>query len=81
MGVYSIQLCQWVFQKEPISIEATGILNDDGVDFESFVQLNYGDNNVGKIKTSVINTFVNGAKITGTNGTLTVNYCWKCKLK
>lgn len=72
LGVYTIQVCQWAFQKEPISIKAKGIINEDGVDAEMSAELNYGDNKIGKIKTSGINTQRNTAKIIGTKGTMKV---------
>lgn len=72
MGVYTIQACQWVFQQEPKSIKATGILNDEGVDLEMSAELHYGDNKVAKIKTSALNQLSNAAKIVGTKGQITV---------
>lgn len=73
LGVYVIQLCQWVFQQAPKSITATGKLNEDGVDVEMIAELNYGGNKVGKIKTSALETLGNAAKIVGTKGQITVN--------
>lgn len=72
VGVYTIQFCQMVFQQEPKSIKATGIVNDDGVDVEVTAEVKYGENKVATMKTSSINTFQNGAKIIGTKGTLMV---------
>ena len=74
LGVYAIQFCQWVFQQVPKSITATGTLNDEGVDDEVSVELIYSDNEVGKIKTSALNTLRNTAKITGTKGEITVEF-------
>ncbi|XP_055302890.1 trans-1,2-dihydrobenzene-1,2-diol dehydrogenase-like [Sitodiplosis mosellana] len=76
LGVYAIQLCQWVFKQVPISITATGKLNDEGVDDEVAAEINYGDNKVGKIKTSALNTLSNTAKISGTRGQITVPTFW-----
>lgn len=74
LGVYSIQVCQWVFQSEPISIKATGILNENGVDSEMTAELEYGGNKIGKIKASGLKTQSNTAKIIGANGkTITVS--------
>lgn len=73
MGVYTIQLCQWVFREEPISIQATGVLNDDGVDLEMSAELKYSGNKVGKIQTSALATTSCTAKITGEKGEITVN--------
>lgn len=72
LGTYTIQLCQWVFQKEPQSIKATGKLNEDGVDVEMAAEINYGDNKVGKIKTSAVDNLCNTAEIIGTKSQLTV---------
>lgn len=72
LGVYNIQICQWVFQQEPISIKATGKLNDDGVDLAMQAELNYGDNKVGRIKTNALKTECNTARIVGTKGQITV---------
>lgn len=72
LGIYAIIYCQFVFQQEPKSITATGTLNADGVDLEMSGELNYGNNKVGKIKSSVVKTLNNTAKIIGTKGQITV---------
>lgn len=73
LGVYNVQFCQFVFREEPTSIKATGKLNDDGVDLECQAVLNYGGNKVGKIRSSLIETLNNTAKIIGTKGTMIVS--------
>lgn len=73
LGVYTIIYCQFVFQQEPVSIVATATLNEDGVDLEMSGEIRYGDNKVGKIKSSVVKTLSNSAKIIGTKGQITVN--------
>lgn len=73
LGIYCIQFFQFVFKKEPKSIKAEGLLNDDGVDLVATAEINYGDNKVGKMKTSIIETLSNTAKINGTKGTMTVS--------
>lgn len=73
MGLYTIQLCQWVFQEEPVSIEATGVVNDDGVDLEVSAKLMYSGSKVGRIETSALVTTSCTAKILGTKGEITVN--------
>lgn len=72
LGVYVIQVCQWVFQQPPKSITAKGVLNNEGVDLEMSAEINYGDNKVGKIKTSAVKTLNNTVKIVGTKGQITV---------
>ena len=71
-AIYAIQFCQFIFEEEPKSVQATGTLNDDGVDLETSAELTYSSNRVGKIKTSVLRVLSNTAKIIGTNGEMTV---------
>lgn len=72
LGVYVIQCCQWVFQQAPKSITATGKINEEGVDLEMTAEINYGDNRVGKVKTSAMEALSKKAKIVGTKGQITV---------
>lgn len=76
LGVYTIQFCQWIFQKEPVSIKATGTVNDDGVDMDVVAELHYGNNKVAKMRTSFLENLSNTAKIVGTKGTMTVPDFW-----
>lgn len=75
IGVYAIQVCQFVFQEAPKSITATGTLNDDGVDLEMSAQFNYGNGKVARIQTTALDQLGNTAKITGTKGAITVREC------
>lgn len=72
VGVYTIQFCQWIFQEEPKSIEATGQLNDDGIDLEMIAELRYDGGKWAKMKTTALYTPSNTAKIFGTKGSMTV---------
>lgn len=72
LGVYTIQIAQLAFQQKPHSIEATGKLNDEGVDLEVSAKLVYGDNKIATMKTSALNELSNQAKITGTKGEIVV---------
>lgn len=72
LGVYAIQIAQLIFDKEPQSIEATGKLNEDGVDLEMSAKICYGDNKIARIKTSALRTLSNQAKIVGTKGEIVV---------
>ena len=74
MGVYTIQACQWVLEKEPISIKAKGSLNEEGVDVEMSAELDYGDEKKVRISTSALNQLSNSVEIVGTNGKITVNF-------
>lgn len=75
LGVYTIQVCQWAFGTPPKSIKATGRLNDDGCDLEMSAELIYGENAVGRIRTSALETLSNRAIITGSKGQITVINC------
>lgn len=71
---YPIQFCQLACKAEPQSIKATVKLNDNVDDLGVSVEINYGDNKIGKIKTSVINALSNTGIIIGTKGVLTVSW-------
>lgn len=73
LGVYIIQLAQWVFQQPPKKIVANGQLNEDGVDVE--VELTYGENknSIVKSKISVLSPLKNTAVIIGTKGQITIS--------
>lgn len=73
LGIYAIQCCQWVMQQSPISITASGTLNDDGVDVEVEATIDYGDSKVGTLKVSALSEFSNVATIVGTKGQITVS--------
>lgn len=72
LGVYPIQFFQWVFQREPKSIKATGVLNEEGIDLEVNVEINYGGNGVGKMVATSLVTPSRKAEIIGTKGKMTV---------
>lgn len=72
VGVYTIQFCLLVFKQEPISVKASGIVNNDGVDVEVNAELLFPGNKTANIRISALHTFENAAKIHGTKGTLTV---------
>lgn len=73
MGVYVIQLSQWVFKEAPKSIKARGTLNSSGVDSSMEGELRYSDDKVAHISASGIKTLKNTALIRGTKGEITVN--------
>lgn len=74
MGVYVIQLSQWVFQQVPKSIKATGTLNENGVDADMQAEIHYGADEVAHISTSALKKCPNTATIRGTKGEITVNF-------
>ncbi|KAJ6625029.1 Trans-1,2-dihydrobenzene-1,2-diol dehydrogenase [Pseudolycoriella hygida] len=76
LGVYTIQLCQWVFQQPPKQIQATGTLNSEGVDLAMKATLTYSDNAVATMETSATNKLSNQAVIKGTKGQITLDDFW-----
>lgn len=72
LGVYVIQLSQWVFQQAPKSIKATGTLNENGVDSSMQAEVTYGADEVAHISTSALKKLPNTATIRGTKGEITV---------
>lgn len=72
LGIYTIQVSQFVFREEPISIKSTGKLNDDGVDIETNVELKYPSGGFARFKTSALEELSNKATIRGSKGSLTV---------
>jgi len=73
MGVYTLQACQWVLEKDPISIKAKGVLNEEGVDVEMTADLDYGDGKKVQVNTSALNQYSNAVKIVGTKGEITIH--------
>lgn len=76
LGVYNIQLCQWIFQRRPDSITATGAVNANKADAEVYAEFSYGDDAVAHISISMLKMLSNTAIIRGTKGQITVmKYC------
>jgi len=72
LGVYTIQLCQWIFKQPPKSIEATGTLNSDGVDIAVKATLTYLDTAFATIEISAMEALTNKAIIKGSKGEITL---------
>lgn len=62
-----------IFQRYPKTIEATGILNSDGVDLHMKVKLTYSDIAFATIESSATETLNNQAVIRGSEGEITVS--------
>jgi len=78
LGIYAIQICQWVFQQAPKSIKATGTLNAEGIDLEMRAEISYdgNENKTATIATSSLEKFDNIATIIGTKGQIKVPSFW-----
>lgn len=73
LGVYTIQAVQWILRDEPISISATGQLNDEGVDLNMNATLQYKNGSIATVRTNAQKFLDNKVKIKGTKGEITVN--------
>lgn len=73
IGIYTIQLSQYVFRQEPISIEFTGILSDDKTDIEINGKLRYKGGGVTNISANITRDLENRAVIRGSKGTIIVS--------
>lgn len=73
IGIYAIQLAQLVFRSEPIDIRAEGILNDNGLDIESRIQMTYASGGIARFKISLIKQLNNKAIIHGSKSSMTVS--------
>lgn len=76
LGVYTIQVCQWVMQEAPQSIEASGELNPEGVDIAVNATLKYSNGKICKISTSAKEMLENIAVIKGSKGQITLKNFW-----
>lgn len=72
---FCLHVCLLAFQQEPKSLAATAVLNDEGVDIDTSVQLNYGDNKVGKFRINLMENRSNTATIVGAKGQVSVSKC------
>lgn len=73
-GVYTIQASQWAFQMDPIAIEATGLLNNEGVDTEMRGKLLYSNGGVAEMYITSKKFLDNSFVIKGTKGTIIVSF-------
>lgn len=73
LGIYTIQLSQWIFNEKPISITGKGKLNSEGVDIEMKGLLTYSNGKKSIMMTSAIEGLDNTATVIGTRGQITVN--------
>lgn len=76
LGIYNIQLVQWILQLTPQSINATGTLNVNGVDSDMQAEITYANDVIARISASSVAKLSNTAVIRGTKGEITVNICF-----
>lgn len=73
IGVFGIQLCDWIFELPPRTVTATGEVDVHGSDpCMMTAELSFGDNVSATILASSVQDLKNKATIVGTNGKVTV---------
>lgn len=72
IGIYLLQLSQYVFKEEPKNVTAVGKLNDSGVDESETIILDYGDGRRAVLNTQSRLVLKNTATIYGTKGSITI---------
>lgn len=70
-GVYIIQVAQWAFRKEPVSIKVSGVVQN-GVDMQVSGVLKYPGGGVARISADSTKRLENQAIIKGSKGTIVV---------
>uniref|UniRef100_A0A2A4J2T5 Trans-1,2-dihydrobenzene-1,2-diol dehydrogenase n=1 Tax=Heliothis virescens TaxID=7102 RepID=A0A2A4J2T5_HELVI len=72
IGIYLLQLSQYVFKKYPEKITAIGELNQEGVDVTETIVLEYGDGKRAVLNTQSRLRLINRATIYGSKGRITL---------
>lgn len=67
-------MSQWVFREPPLSITASGTLNEEGVDLQVSAILKYSNGAVANLNISAKDQYDNTAVIKGTKGKIEVSY-------
>ncbi len=77
LGVYAVQLACLIYNHEtPVSIQATGHLNQEGVDLSMSAILTYENGRTAMITTQLQLVMSNEAVIIGTEGTIRLPDLW-----
>ncbi|XP_030383829.1 trans-1,2-dihydrobenzene-1,2-diol dehydrogenase [Scaptodrosophila lebanonensis] len=78
IGLYALQLGQFIYGTAPIKIKASGTLNGDGVDVQSEFTLDYGNNRRLIARVSGLESLENDARIVGSKGEIKLSNYWCC---
>ncbi|XP_054084025.1 trans-1,2-dihydrobenzene-1,2-diol dehydrogenase [Zeugodacus cucurbitae] len=78
LGLYALQLGQFIYNCAPASIKCNAHLNSDGVDVECEFILDYGQNRKLAAFISGLEHLENCAKLLGTKGEIKLNNYWCC---
>lgn len=72
VGIYVLQVSQFIFKDNPIKVTAVGSLNEDGVDISETIVLDYSDGRRAVLNTHTRQQLCNRATVYGTKGRITV---------
>ncbi|XP_072942248.1 trans-1,2-dihydrobenzene-1,2-diol dehydrogenase-like isoform X2 [Epargyreus clarus] len=76
LGVYMLQLIQFVYKEPPTDLMCTGHWTKLGVDESISCALKYKEGRTATLSAHTRATMTNKAEITGTKGTITLDYFW-----
>ncbi|XP_004531308.1 trans-1,2-dihydrobenzene-1,2-diol dehydrogenase [Ceratitis capitata] len=78
IGLYALQLGQFIYGCAPVGIKCNAHLNGDGVDVECEFVLDYGQNRKLAAFISGLESLENSAKLLGTKGEIKLSNYWCC---
>ncbi|XP_026758702.1 trans-1,2-dihydrobenzene-1,2-diol dehydrogenase-like isoform X1 [Galleria mellonella] len=76
LGIYMLQLVQFIYKEPPVDIVCTGHLSKAGVDESVSCALKYKDGRTATLAAHTRATMTNKADIIGTKGNLVLDYFW-----
>ncbi|XP_028034588.1 trans-1,2-dihydrobenzene-1,2-diol dehydrogenase-like isoform X2 [Bombyx mandarina] len=76
LGVYMLQLINFIYKEPPVDVVCTGHLSKTGVDESVSCALKYKDGRTATMAAQTRATMTNKAEIIGTKGTISLEYFW-----
>ncbi|KAJ0182342.1 hypothetical protein K1T71_001711 [Dendrolimus kikuchii] len=76
LGIYMLQLVQFIYKDPPTDIVCTGHLSKSGVDESISCALKYKDGKTATLSAHTRTTMTNKAEIIGTKGAISLDYFW-----
>lgn len=73
LGIYVLQLAQYIFKDEPIKVIASGEVNEEGVDLVDTIVLEYENDRRAVLNVNAKLRLWNKATVYGTKGRITVS--------
>ncbi len=78
MGVYNVNISQWVFKQNPINLSSTATIADTGVDEHCAVNLMYADKRYSQFTSSFLAKHNNDLSIYGSKGKIIIHDMFWC---